>query len=557
MKSLAPAAEQIIEALRRNEVDAVIGEHQVSYVQIKDIEDRLRRSEQRYRLAERAASVGSWELKSESNTLEWSAYGESFFKRYGFEDIPRTVPELLALIHPNDRDKVAKAYQRCREENKEFCVRHRLLIPDGTFRWFKVIGNLVCDGNGGRIAGIVQDITDEIDAQKREHNLVCQLKRDRDILNTVMDNTATHIAYLDTQFNCLFVNGRYAAKANLPTTELVGRNHFDLFPAAGDATLFAEVLSSGKPVSRTTQIHDPVTGAVNYWNWTLTPILGPKDTIDALVYSAVDVTEARRTEEKIRLLNAHLLRHASEMQEANKELEAFSYSVSHDLRAPLRSINGFCQLIVEDYADKLGPEGQHYFERIQSATKQMDTLIDDILKLSRTNRAEVKREQVNLSQIVAQIKERLAGLDPSRTVTVSIQEDIIAVGDPTMMHIMLTNILENAWKFSKTTKKPKISFGTTTKNGEQVYFVKDNGVGFDMAYGSKIFLPFQRLHQSKDYPGTGIGLAIVQRIIKHHQGTIWAESQVGKGATFYFTLPERVAELGEEQPAVKVAPTTS
>lgn len=249
-----------------------------------------------------------------------------------------------------------------------------------------------------------------------------------------------------------------------------------------------------------------------------------------LVYaSARDVTDQRQ---KARELQEH----AAALTAVNRELEAFSYSVSHDLRAPLRSIDGFSQALLEDCADRLGPEGADHLQRIRGAAQNMGGLIDDLLKLARVTRAELRREHVNLSAVAQAAVDELAKANPSRVVDCQVQPGLSAVGDPRLLQIALTNLLDNAWKFTSKRDHARIEFGTASSNGCAVYFVRDNGAGFDMTYGNKLFGTFQRLHHAGDFPGTGIGLATVQRIVARHGGRIWAEGAPGSGTTFSFTL---------------------
>jgi PAS domain S-box-containing protein len=222
---------------------------------------------------------------------------------------------------------------------------------------------------------------------------------------------------------------------------------------------------------------------------------------------------------------------------ANKELEAFSYSVSHDLRAPLRSINGFSQALLEEYQEKLDDTGKGYLERVCKATQKMGFLIDDLLKLSGVTKSEFNRVSVDLSKMIRAIAEAHQKNYPARAVEVTIQEGIMVQGDPWLMQIAMENLMDNALKFTGKEAHPRIEFGGTVKDGKTACFIRDNGVGFDMAYVDKLFGAFQRLHTSPEFPGTGIGLATVQRIIHRHGGQVWAEGEIGKGATFYFTLP--------------------
>ncbi len=227
----------------------------------------------------------------------------------------------------------------------------------------------------------------------------------------------------------------------------------------------------------------------------------------------------------------------AELAAVNRELEAFAYSVSHDLRAPLRSIDGFSQALLEDYAEMLDARGQDYLRRVRAAAKRMGRLIDDLLQLSRLTRRVMHRRSVNLSDMVRQIAEDLAGQEPERQVEWVIAPDVTAVGDPHLLQVALENLLGNAWKFTSKHPTARIEFGVMQKEGRTVYYVRDDGAGFDMAYADKLFGAFQRLHGLAEFEGTGIGLATVQRIIHRHGGQVWAEGEVEKGATFYFTLP--------------------
>ncbi len=226
------------------------------------------------------------------------------------------------------------------------------------------------------------------------------------------------------------------------------------------------------------------------------------------------------------------------LESVNKELAAFSYSVSHDLRAPLRSIDGFSNALLEDCQDKLDAAGKSYLARIRRATQNMARLIDDMLNLAKVTQSAFTLEQVDLSILVQTLVKDIRQHDPARSVDIIIAGKVVGCCDKRLMKIALTNLLDNAWKFTGKEQQPKIEFGSMIAGGKTVMFLRDNGVGFDMAYRDNIFGAFQRLHRTDEFPGTGIGLATVQRIINRHKGRIWAEGEVGKGATFYFTLEE-------------------
>jgi light-regulated signal transduction histidine kinase (bacteriophytochrome) len=242
----------------------------------------------------------------------------------------------------------------------------------------------------------------------------------------------------------------------------------------------------------------------------------------------------------VRTLNAELeqrvVERTAQLEASNTELESFSYSVSHDLRTPLRGIDGFSRILLEDYGGTLDAEGKDHLRRIRTACQRMGLLIDDLLNLSRMARFEMSLDRVNLSELVRHIAADLKKAHPERQVKFVIADELIDRGDKRLLIIMLQNLLGNAWKYSAKNAETAIEFGRMQRDGAPVYFVRDNGVGFDMAYVEKLFKPFQRLHAMGDFPGTGIGLALVQRILHRHGGRAWAEGEVGKGAVFYFTL---------------------
>jgi len=320
-------------------------------------------------------------------------------------------------------------------------------------------------------------------------------------------------------------------------SELLGKNFYEVFDI-DKADFFVAHIQEALDKNQTVQVEYslPIAGKQVWFAASISPL-----SADSVVWVARDITEQKQAVDAIRTLNALLEQRVADrtrsLAAANKELEAFSYSVSHDLRSPLRRINGFSRILLEDYAKALDANGQHYLQRILAATERMGQMIDDLLTLSRLTRSQICYESVNLSAIAQTVIRELQAGDRHRQVQIAIDQNIIADGDPRLLQLVLENLLGNAWKYTLEQPQPLIEFGINTENNQSVYFIRDNGAGFDMAYADKLFAPFQRLHSATEFEGTGIGLATVQRIVRRHGGQVWAEAAINQGATFYFSLP--------------------
>ena len=286
-----------------------------------------------------------------------------------------------------------------------------------------------------------------------------------------------------------------------------------------------------------------VDGGPHWLEGRLAPVTGSSGRVERVILVSYDISGRKEAEVELERYRQHLEELVSsrtrELESVNRELESFSYSVSHDLRAPLRAIDGFSEALSEDYDATLDDRGQHYLGRIRGAVRRMGTLIEDLLRLSRVSRSEMELIKVDLSHEAHAIADELRAGDPERDAVFEIEEGVEAFGDPTLLHVVLSNLLGNAWKYTTGTENARIEFGCQAGESGPIYFVRDNGAGFDMRFADKLFGVFQRLHSEEEFPGTGVGLATVQRIIIRHGGRVWANSRPGEGATFYFTLQSR------------------
>lgn len=361
--------------------------------------------------------------------------------------------------------------------------------------------------------------------EERVRRRTADLQASEEKFRALSENNPLQVTRYDREGRYLYLN-RSGRGECIPPGEVIGKKLEEVLTASPEHIEFAEgcirqVLMSGRP------LHTEYALNGYYALWSLAPEFDTEGKVISVITSTQDITERKRMEEE---LNQRSL----DLQAANKELEAFSYSVSHDLRAPLRAIDGFSRILRESLS--LPEEAEKYLQKISEASLNMGQLIDDILRLSRITRAELRANQVDLGELAQSILAELRAREPERQLTVEIQTNLFTWGDERLLRVALENLLTNAWKFTSKREKPIISLGAKRQDGKKVFFIRDNGVGFDMAYADKLFGAFQRLHTLEEFPGTGIGLAIVQRVIHKHGGRIWAEAEKGQGATFYFTL---------------------
>ena len=387
----------------------------------------------------------------------------------------------------------------------------------------------------GGFVGVRADVTE---LMRREQALGDSEQKYRLLFEGMVSGFALHEIICDEAgdpCDCRFleVNPAFEKITGLGAGDIIGKRVLDVLPETEPHWIktYGEVALTGEPA----HFENYHQGLDKYFEVTaFSPRLGQ------FAVTFTDVTERRQAADTLRRLNVELdqrvRQRTAELEVANRELEAFTYAVSHDLRAPLRTIGGFSQALAQDYGEALDGKALDYLAHLRNGATEMGQLIDDLLKLSRLTRGEMNRQEVRLSDIVAEVAGRLRKTEPGRDVTFDIAKDVVVNADPRLLRLAMENLIGNAWKFSRDEKPARIEFGREESDGGPIFFIRDNGAGFDMAYSDKLFQPFQRLHRADEFEGTGIGLSTVQRVIHRHGGRIWLQSAVGDGTTVFFGL---------------------
>jgi PAS domain S-box-containing protein len=395
------------------------------------------------------------------------------------------------------------------------------------------------DDQPARIA-VINDVTER---KKIEAELSINESRLSAIYNNISDMLYLISVESPEKFRLISVNEMFLEATGLTKAQVIDKPVEAVFPPEEWRQMrekFAEAIDTKQTVIWE-KVSDYPSGK-KYGLVKITPIFNSIGTCTNLVGSVHDVTTIRESEAEIRKLNEVLENRVAErtaqLESANKELEAFSYSISHDLRAPLRHISGFLELLIKHNHDQLDEKGKHYMQSILEASTQMGTLIDDLLSFSRSGRTEMKRDMVDMNILVSDAMTILEPETQGRTIEWKLAPMPIVYADYAMIRQVWVNLLNNALKYSRNRDITKIEVGTYEEAGEHIFFVRDNGAGFDMNYAQKLFGVFQRLHSNEEFEGTGIGLANVRQVINRHNGRTWAEGELDKGATFYFSLPK-------------------
>ena len=463
-----------------------------------------------------SATVTIFDLKGRILLLNEAA--EKVTRQINNGDIGKSVYELLPK---ESADKVIKDNKEVIRTKKLIEVETLVPLPDGVHTFLSALFPLY-DAKG-KIYGVCSMGSDITERKKAEENLQKSFKEVADYKFAVDESSI--VAITDHKGIIKYVNDNFCKISKYSRAELIGQDHRIINSGYHPKEFIKDLwttIANGKVWKG--ELKNKAKDGTVYWvDTTIVPFLNKDGKPYQYLSIRADITGRKKTEEQIKAVN--------------KELEAFTYSVSHDLRAPLRAIDGYAQMMDEDYSKVLDEEGRRLLSVIQYNANKMGTLIDDLLDFSRLGKKEVQKTNLNMNELA-----KGAWIDLNKSVKhkaeVKIGKLPPAKGDYGLIHQVLVNLISNGIKYSSKTKRPLVEIKSEQKDGELIYSVKDNGAGFDMQYAHKLFGVFQRLHKTEEFEGTGVGLAIVQRIINKHSGKVWAEAEVGKGATFYFSLPE-------------------
>ena len=526
--SFATEADELIISIAKDITDTVLYER------------KLGETEAKLRLVLEATKTGNWSWNLASNQVSLCHRSRAIL---GLKDFDGTYRGFLQAIHPDEREAIDLTIAQTIQLSRDLDVRYSV-IRSAEVAQILTKAKLNYDAQGQPIGltGVIMDVTtsdflppsnqtSEIESNSAlgERAFSAQTITE---LESIIDLLPYYLFVLDLKTQTISsINSGLADSFSLIKEEAIGKTVAECF-SPKYAKQIAWIHQQVKTYKQAVHVQEEVVLAdgVHYFDTVVTPLCDRSGNITALLHTSNDIPDLAATQEA-------LSQRTIQLEAANRELESFSYSVSHDLQAPLRVINGFSQVLWENYQLDLDERGKHYLQRIQANSQRMSDLIDALLQLSRVTRTQMNSVNVNLSAIAEDLVEELKSEAPQRQLELKITPNLFTKGDPQLLRIVLSNLLHNAWKYTSRKPQARIEFGAITADVPQpTYFVRDNGAGFDLEYADKLFTAFQRLHSQSEFPGTGIGLATVQRIIYRHGGKVWAEGECDRGATIYFSL---------------------
>lgn len=488
-------------------------------------ENKLAEAEAKLDLILEVTKTGSWSWNSIANQVDLCPQSCVVL---GLNDFDGSYTNFLQSIDPRERESIDLEAAKGIQTHQDLDLKYHRNKSEGKTSLIRARGQLQYNAEGQpiRVTGIVTEITSPIKHQQR---ITVQFSKD---LETIINLLPYYLLIVDLKSNTISsINSGLARSLAISSSEAKGKTISECFTAEYAEQMIwqhQQVLTYQQPLHIQEKVVLP--DGVHYFDTTIKPLSNDRGEIYALLRTSSDIPDLAATQEA-------LSQRTIQLEAANRELESFSYSVSHDLQAPLRVIAGFSQVLQENYQPNLDDRGRHYLRRIEANSKRMSDLIDALLQLSRVTRTQMRSSRVNLSAIALDIIKELTAEHPERQVEIAIAPNLETKGDPQLLRIALSNLLDNAWKYTSKRSLAKIEFDVLiTDEGSTTYYLSDNGAGFDRDYANKLFKAFQRLHSQAEFPGTGIGLATVQRIIFRHGGKVWAEGECDLGATIYFSL---------------------